>query len=311
MTKFSVLIPLYNKEKHIKETLNSVLAQTFQDFEIIVVNDGSTDNSLFEVSNIKDERIKLFTIENQGVSHARNYGIEKSNGKLLAFLDADDRWYPNHLEHLNLLNQKFPECGLFAAAYEFEYGNKIIGSEYYNIPIQNQWKGIVDDFFESSKINCIASSSSVAIPKHVFEEIGGFNIAYDSGEDTDLWIRIALKNKIAFSNSISSVIKMDAQNQASKKNINSKKLIDLDAYKEEGTNESLKTYLDLNRFSIALQHKLAGNTHKATELMHKIDKSSLNGKQYFLLNLNNSLLRILLQIKIIMRNSGVYLSSFK
>ena len=88
----SVVIPLYNKEKQIKRTLQSVLTQTFQDFEIVIVNDGSTDNSTIEVEKIKDSRIRLIHQENAGVSAARNKGIEEAKYELIAFLDADDEW---------------------------------------------------------------------------------------------------------------------------------------------------------------------------------------------------------------------------
>ena len=85
----SVVIPLYNKEKQIRKTLQSVLTQTFQDFEIVVVNDGSTDNSAIEVEKVKDPRIRLIHQQNAGVSAARNKGIEEARYELIAFLDAD------------------------------------------------------------------------------------------------------------------------------------------------------------------------------------------------------------------------------
>ena len=88
----SVVIPLYNKEKQIKRTIQSVLTQTFQDFEIVIVNDGSTDNSTIEVEKIKDSRIRLIHQENAGVSAARNKGIEEAKYELIALLDADDEW---------------------------------------------------------------------------------------------------------------------------------------------------------------------------------------------------------------------------
>ena len=87
---FSVIIPLYNKEKYITDTLNSALNQSFQDFEVIIVDDGSTDESLEVVSRFQDPRIKIYKQENQGASVARNYGISQSQSDLIALLDADD-----------------------------------------------------------------------------------------------------------------------------------------------------------------------------------------------------------------------------
>ena len=108
MPFFSVIIPLYNKEKYIKNTLKNVLKQTFKNFEIIIINDGSTDNSLKEAQLVSDNRITIYTQKNSGVSDARNFGIKKARGEYIALLDADDIWNTNHLEeHYNSINQFF------------------------------------------------------------------------------------------------------------------------------------------------------------------------------------------------------------
>jgi glycosyltransferase involved in cell wall biosynthesis len=96
MPRFSVIIPIYNKEKDVETTIKSVLNQTYVDYEVILVDDGSTDNSLNIVNAIEDDRIQIFTKQNEGVSKTRNYGITKSKAEYIAFLDADDYWYPNH-----------------------------------------------------------------------------------------------------------------------------------------------------------------------------------------------------------------------
>ncbi|MFD2433455.1 glycosyltransferase family 2 protein [Mesonia maritima] len=98
MPFFSVVIPLFNKENHIYDTLTYILNQTFPDFEVIVVNDGSTDNSSNIVENFSDSRIRLFHQENQGASVARNFGISRAQSKYIALIDADDIWYSTHLE---------------------------------------------------------------------------------------------------------------------------------------------------------------------------------------------------------------------
>ncbi|MEZ4791901.1 MAG: glycosyltransferase family A protein [Gelidibacter sp.] len=308
---FSIIIPLYNKEKHIKATLESVLAQTFSDFEVIVVNDGSTDGSVGKVACIKDERIQLLTIENQGVSKARNYGVKKASSDYMVLLDADDLWKPNHLENLKALLDKYPDCGLYATAYESLFGCKMIASDYYKIPKQAEWSGIVADFFESSSINCIASSSSVMVPKMVHEAVGGFNPMYNSGEDIDLWIRIALKYSSAFTNVVSVVIHATADNQASKTSINTRKHLDFDMFTEEMNHPSLKKYLDLNRFSLAIQYRLAGNVAEAKKLTEKIDNANLNAKQQLLLKMNRASLKMMLQLKDLLRKNGLGLSAFR
>ena len=105
---FSVVIPLFNKEHFIEKTIQSVLNQTLQDFEIIIINDGSTDASLEKVELINDDRISVFTTKNLGVSHARNYGIQKAKGHDIAFLDADDYWESEFLESIKGLIEKYP-----------------------------------------------------------------------------------------------------------------------------------------------------------------------------------------------------------
>lgn len=290
----------------------SVLSQTFNDFEIIVVNDGSTDGSLAEVNSIQDGRITVFTIENQGVSNARNYGIGKAKSDLIPFLDADDLWKPNHLENLKHLYEQFPDCGVYAAAYEFQFGTKKIASLYYGVPKTEHWIGIVDDFFESSTINCIAYTSAVMIPKKVCEELGGFNSNYTSGEDTDLWIRIALKYPVAFTNSVSVIIHMTAENQITKTSIETRKHFDLEKFiEEERTNKTLKKYLDLNRFSIAIQHKIAGNHLISKDIINNIDTHNLNAKQRFLLQMNTQTLKTFIKIKDLLRKNGIGLSAFR
>src|SRR5690554_5620989 len=109
---FSIIIPLYNKEKHIKNTLQSVLDQSFSNFEVIIVNDGSTDNSLNQVNAVIDERIKVYSIENSRVSAASNYGIKKAQAEYITFLHADDLWESHHLKNLDELLKTFPHCGL-------------------------------------------------------------------------------------------------------------------------------------------------------------------------------------------------------
>src|SRR5690625_3750960 len=110
------MISLYNKEKHITKTINSVLNQTYKKFELIIIDDGSIDRSLEVVEKFNDSRIKVFTFENNGVSVARNLGIEKAKYNYIAFLDADDEWEENFLFNVKKLIQTYPECGKIGRA---------------------------------------------------------------------------------------------------------------------------------------------------------------------------------------------------
>ena len=116
---FSIVIPLYNKEEHIAATLRSVLTQTHQNFEVVVVDDGSTDGGAAVVETFTDPCIRLIRQENGGVSAARNRGIAEARGEHVAFLDADDEWMPEHLEELATLIAAYPECRARATNYIF------------------------------------------------------------------------------------------------------------------------------------------------------------------------------------------------
>lgn len=118
MPTVSIIIPLYNKEKCIKKTIDSVLSQTFQDYEVLIVNDGSTDNSLEVVQSINDDRLHIISKVNEGVSATRNRGAKEANADLLFFLDADDVIYPNCLEVLLKLRQDYSNASLWSCNYE-------------------------------------------------------------------------------------------------------------------------------------------------------------------------------------------------
>lgn len=310
---FSIVIPVYNKENFIVQTLTSVFNQTFGDYEIVIVNDGSTDNSLEKIEAIEDSRITIHTTKNQGVSKARNFGIQNAQADYICFLDADDTWKPNHLATLKQLIDHYPTCGLYCTAYEKNHANHIEKSVYINIP-ETPWSGLVKHYFESSLINCIAWTSTVCIPKETFGSVGYFdpNITLGAGEDTDLWMRIALNHSVAFDNTVTGTHNLQAENRISNSNTNSRQFIDLDQYERfTDKHQGLKQYLDINRFSIALQYKLAGNKNKAQELIDKIDRHNLSFKQQLLLKLPKMVLNGLKNIQTSLTRTGLYLTPFK
>lgn len=313
MAQVSIVIPLYNKQNHILETLQSVFAQSFTDFEVIVVNDGSTDGSRQKVETLTDSRIRVFTIPNSGVSAARNYGIKQCTSLWVAFLDADDYWFPHHLEDLVQLTQTFPDCGLYAKAYYKEMNGRKIPPVFVNIP-NEPWRGIVEDYFAYSTGHPLAWTSAVMVPKRVLEEMHGFDekITLGAGEDTDLWIRIALKYPVSFDNKISAVHKLHADNRISNSNTNLRRFIDLDRYNSLAEKHpSLRKYLDLNRYSIAMQYRLAENHKKAAEYISKIDGDNLTGKQRWLLKQPLLVLKMVFGIKNVFQKAGINFSAFQ
>jgi glycosyltransferase involved in cell wall biosynthesis len=211
---FSIVVPLYNKETYIARTLKSILSQTVQDFEIIVIDDGSLDESSDVVKSFHDNRIQLFSQKNQGVSAARNNGVKKASADFIAFLDADDEWLPNHLQTLLRLRNNYPGAGAFTTAYSIlEAGEKIRPTRYRAIPAY-PWEGLIPNYFKSAALgDAPMNSSSVGIPKKVFNEFGGFPEGAWWGEDTDLFGKIALKYPIAFSWEIGAIYHWDAKNR--------------------------------------------------------------------------------------------------
>jgi len=196
----SVVIPLYNKEKQIINTLQSIFRQTYQDFEIVVINDGSTDNSVAEVERIQDPRIRLINQQNTGVSVARNRGIQESKGEYIALLDGDDEWMPDYLKTQIELAQKYPECDVYAVNYCFrDMTGQTIPTKINQLPFIGA-DGILANYFEvASCSHPPICSISIMVRKGVFESVGGFPIGIKSGEDLLTWARLACKYKIAYS----------------------------------------------------------------------------------------------------------------
>ena len=311
MPFFSIIIPLYNKERFIENTIQSVLVQSFEDFELIVVNDGSTDKSLELVNKLKDKRIKTYSISNAGVSKARNFGIQKATSKLIVFLDADDLWKNNHLQELYKLRKAHPDCGLYAMGYTKKFDNaEPIHAHYFGL---KKHSGVVDDFFLSSIVDCIAWTSALMVPKIVFQKLGGFNDGLKTSEDTEMWIRIALNYPVAF------CWKMTAcKVQRSDENHLSMSKLRVDSLKifkqfeaEEINNLSLKRFLDLNRFSMALDRKKSGDFKNYKLLKESINIKNLNAKQRLLLKLPKQCLVLLKKLQYWLLKKNIYLSPFK
>lgn len=197
--KITVVIPLYNGERYIVRSLDSVLRQTQVPQEIFVVNDGSTDAGVQLVKSTFGNKVKLLEQRNRGVSAARNAGIEASSGDWIAFLDADDVWLPNHLEELSRQVALFPHAAMLAT--------KSIQLGVNETPPEVSPPGRVqeiDYLVEASKRLSVVNSSCVAIRKDVFNSIGDFK-SYRYGEDLEMWARVALHYPVAVSDCVTSI----------------------------------------------------------------------------------------------------------
>lgn len=200
MPLFSVIIPLYNKAPYVRKTIESVLGQTFDDYELIIIDNGSNDGSSEIVAEFNDPRIQIVRLEeNIGVSNARNKGVELSTAPYITFLDADDWWEPTFLEEMAGLTERHPNASIYGTGYYIvKNGKKRVA------PI-----GVEEGFTEGeinycnvyAKTLCMPLTSiTVAMSRTIFDEMGGFKPYLKLGEDFDLWIRIALKHKVVFLN---------------------------------------------------------------------------------------------------------------
>jgi len=196
----SIVMPLYNKEREVESAIQSVLAQTFHDYELIVVNDGSTDRGPEIVYDIKDHRIRIVHKPNGGVSAARNRGIEEASSDLIALFDADDEWMPDFLEIINRLRTRFSSCSVFATNYLYRnVDGSLMPTIIRGLP-SREWEGIIKNYFEiASRSDPPIWSSAVAIRKEAIRSVGGFPIGVKAGEDLLTWAKFACKYEIAYS----------------------------------------------------------------------------------------------------------------
>ena len=196
--KFSVIIPLYNKAPYVKKALEFVCAQTYRDYEIIVINDGSTDNSAIiaeeYLNGVEGISYQILSQQNAGVSAARNNGVAQASGDYIAFLDADDWWEPTYLERMAQLIEDYPEAGLYACNYYYHKDGKNIikvdiPTGYFNYP-KEYYKNFAMPVW----------TGGTMIPRQIYDEMGGFPLGIKLGEDFLLWAKIAMQYKVAFLN---------------------------------------------------------------------------------------------------------------
>ncbi len=192
MPFFSVIIPTYNRQDRISLTIDSVLSQTYDDYEIIVINDGSTDNTYNVLQQYEDKIISIYQ-KNEGVSSARNKGIAISKGKYVAFLDDDDIWGKNKLQkHFDFISNH-PEIEIHQSDETWIRNGKHFNKK----KIHQKLSG---NIFKESLNMCLISPSAVVIKKNIFTKYGLFDQLLPACEDYDLWLRISLHNKIGLIN---------------------------------------------------------------------------------------------------------------
>lgn len=195
--KFSIITPLYNKAPYIAHAIDSVFAQTYSDWELVIMDDGSTDGSLAEARRCVENaealgRVHIYTQPNAGVAVARNRAVAYSQGKYLCFLDADDWWQPTFLEEMAQLIHDYPDAGLYATNYVYYKPHKTHVA--LDIPT-----GYIQ--YAQAYLNSVAMpvwTGAAAMPRQVFDIMGGFSVGVRLGEDFLLWAKTAMHYPVAF-----------------------------------------------------------------------------------------------------------------
>ena len=300
--RFSVIVPLYNKAPYVEKAVRSVLGQTFTDYELIIVDDGSTDGSAERVQAALQTPSPLGEGEggeapitppfregtgvgflrqpNAGVSTARNNGIASSHGEYICFLDADDWWEPTFLEEMNRFIQDYPEAGIYGTSYYYVKS----GRKQVRLDIPTGYINYCKVYAE--KLSMPLWTGAVCIPRTIFDETGGFKPFLKLGEDFDVWIRIALKHKVAFLNKPLSNYNQDvdvAQRGIGRlRNPKTHMLWNLDYLAdEEGTNPDYKQLIDnLRAYSLMPYYLSKAYRAAAKQELAKVDWSRQPSKTY-------------------------------
>jgi len=227
----SIIMPIYNSSKWISDSIKSVVNQSFDNWELIIVNDGSTDNSVEIIQQyLNDKRIKLFHQKNLGPANARNIGISNCNGEFLAFLDSDDIWLHEKLQIQLQFFESNPHIGLVYSNYNLFYDNPKL-----TFPLkQSNWFHTWPDNHRLLVYDFIGILT-VVVRTSIIKELGGFNENLFGTEDWDLWIKVAQFNKISKIEKVTASYRVhpDGLSQTAHNHFNQlKKVYDLHVFKK-------------------------------------------------------------------------------
>ena len=212
---FSVIIPTFNRERELKIALNSVFEQTENDYEIIIIDDHSDDNTIDWLRTLKDPRIKvLMNHQKKGAASARNIGVEASKGRWIAFLDSDDWWRPNKLEVVKKSIEENPNSNVFYSASIFHKGTT--QTSHPKRILQND----KDISLFSGKFNFVGALPSVVMSREIFDKVGGFDANFPARQDMDMYIRLSKIGKFHFINEELVEVSLDSENRISNNPIN-------------------------------------------------------------------------------------------
>jgi glycosyltransferase involved in cell wall biosynthesis len=279
---FSVVIALYNKENYIEATLNSVLNQTFKDFEVIVVNDGSTDNSLKIVENLSNDKITIYNNKNNGLSFSRNYGINKAKANFIAFLDADDLWFEDFLQTIYNLIVVNKEHSVFTTSTKTlkPKNNNFVALKSFH----NKYVKFISNYKDLTKY--IINFSAIVIHKKVFNDSGYFDNEVNYAEDEDFLIRCFTNYNIIYYTEPKAYYRIGYSSQLTSPNPDFKrKIANFENYLTFKNEKTLRPYLDFIHFKLVLLYKMEWNKERVRFYKQKISVKNLTSIQKIKLKL--------------------------
>ncbi|PQJ59946.1 glycosyl transferase [Vibrio chagasii] len=262
MAKVSIVIPTYNCLDYLPKAIGSVLQQTHQDIELIIIDDNSNDGTSTYLASIQDHRIVKLSTLGVGAPQARNLGIEKATGEFIAFLDADDFWFPEKIERQLEFHQRYPDMAMSFTNYEhltedyevivdcFSYWSQFQNRDEQFINIDNPLEFIIE--------NNVIGTSTVMVKADVFSQTDSFNADIKYGEDWELWLRMSENHQIGVLNSVEVGYLMRATSVTQTEDLKLRNLASIETILQRYQNNSQRWNLPQSSFKVAKARILEG-----------------------------------------------------
>ncbi len=262
MAKVSIVIPTYNCLDYLPKAIGSVLQQTHQDIEIIIIDDNSNDGTSTYLASIDDDRIITLSTLGVGAPQARNLGIEKATGEFIAFLDADDFWFPEKVERQLEFHQRYPDMAMSFTNYEhltedyevivdcFSYWSQFQNREEQFINIDNPLEFIIE--------NNVIGTSTVMVKADVFSQTDSFNADIKYGEDWELWLRMSENHQIGVLNSVEVGYLMRSTSVTQTEELKLRNLASIETILQRYQNNSQRWNVPQSSFKVAKARILEG-----------------------------------------------------
>ena len=262
MAKVSIVIPTYNCLDYLPKAIGSVLQQTHQDIELIIIDDNSNDGTSTYLASIQDHRIVKLSTLGVGAPQARNLGIEKATGEFIAFLDADDFWFPEKIERQLEFHQRYPDMAMSFTNYEhltedyevivdcFSYWSQFQNRDEQFINIDNPLEFIIE--------NNVIGTSTVMVKADVFSQTNSFNADIKYGEDWELWLRMSENHQIGVLNSVEVGYLMRATSVTQTEDLKLRNLASIETILQRYQNNSQRWNVPQSSFKVAKARILEG-----------------------------------------------------